>query len=304
MKDLYEMNGIITTVITPFKGENKEIDIQSFRREIQTAIDAGVVGFLVPCNASEMPFLSYEERKLLVKETVDIAKGKAKIISSIAAPTTDERIQQCKEYLAIGADALNLNMPYTNREEYCSYVAEIDALKPPALIIQDASMMDDGLPDDLILRLFNEFESVRGIKIEVKNSGIKYTRILRITNGRMNISGAWGSTQSIEAYDRGIHAMMPSGLFELFVNVYDLYHQESREKARKLFYDMLPIIAFTRQDPALNRYFHKLYFKHIGVFDEAVSREPVLFDEYHQKYACDLIDYAVRLRDRIPEYWK
>ena len=164
-------------------------------------------------------------------------------------------------------------------------------------------MTDDGLPDDLILRVFNEFQSVRAVKIEVKDSGRKYTRILRITDGRMNISGAWGSTQSIEAYDRGIHALMPSGLFELFVNVYKLYHEKSREAARRLFYDMLPIIAFTRQDQALNRYFHKLYLKEIGVFAEAVSREEVLFDAYHQRYAHELIQYAVQLRDRIPEYW-
>ena len=72
----------------------------------------------------------------------------------------------------------------------------------------------------------------------------------------------------------------------------------------ELFFAMLPVISFTRQSQPLNRYFHKLYFKRIGVFDEAVSREEVFFDEYHQRYAADLIEYAIKLRDDIPSYWK
>ena len=41
MKELYPMHGIITTVITPFKSEDKSIDWPSFRREIQLCMDAG-----------------------------------------------------------------------------------------------------------------------------------------------------------------------------------------------------------------------------------------------------------------------
>ena len=37
---------------------------------------------------------------------------------------------------------------------------------------------------------------------------------------------------------------------------------------------------------------------------EAVSREEVFFDEYHQRYASDLIEYAIKLRDSIPSYWE
>lgn len=87
------------------------------------------------------------------------------------------------------------------------------------------------------------------------------------------------------------------------MNVYQLYHQGKRDKAMELFFAMLPVISFTRQSQPLNRYFHKLYFQKIGVFDEAVSREEVFFDEYHRRYADDLIEYAIKLRDDIPSYW-
>ena len=304
MKELFPMHGIITTVLTPFKAEDKSIDLPSFRRGIQAALDAGVAGYLVPCNASEMVHLSWDERKLLLHETVKIAHGKALVIPSVSAASVEECKRQCQEYLELGADGINVNIPYAGDEEYLKTVGELDAMDPPFICLQDASMDTDGLPDDLIVKCFEDFETVRCIKIEVANSGPKYSRILERTDGRMNISGAWGSSNSIEAYDRGIHAMMPSGLFELFVNVYRLYHEKSREAAKKLFFDMLPIIAFTRQNTTLNRHFHKLYLQHAGVFDNIASREDYLFDEYHQKYAEELIRYAMELRDRIPEYWK
>lgn len=303
MKELYPMHGIITTVITPFKPVTKEIDWPSYRRSFKAAMDAGVKGFLVPCLASEMPLLKDEEIIREVEEAVKVVAGKALVIPSVTASTREKRLQQCKEYLRLGVDGINLNMPYKSDEDYCAMVKEIDDLKPPFLCIQDASSSDDGLPDALIVKVFEEFESVRCIKIEVKDPGPKYTRILKATGGRLNISGAWGSSQSIEAYDRGIHALMPSGLFELFVNVYNLYHKKSRDAATKLFFDMLPIISFTRQSDPLNRYFHKLYLKRVGIFEDAVSREEVYFDEYHQRYAADLIEYAIRLLDNMQSYW-
>lgn len=305
LKELYPLKGIITTVITPFQAnETKEIDWPSYRRELQAALDAGVSGFLVPCMASEMSLLSHDEILQEVAEAVRICAGKALVIPSVTAATQAERLAQCKAYMDLGVDGINLNMKFEGMDDYMAKAAEIDALKPKFLCIQDVSMTDDGLPDELIVRLFQELESMRVAKIEVKDPGPKYTRILKATEGRLAICGAWGSSQSIEAYDRGIHSLMPSGMFELFVNVYDLYHAGKRDKATELFFGMLPVISFTRQSQPLNRYFHKLYLKKIGVFTDAVSREEVFFDEYHQRYADELIDYAIRLRDRIPEYWK
>lgn len=304
MKELFPLKGIVTTVITPFRSSDLSIDWPSFDREIEAALEAGVAGFLVPCMASEMNQLTHDEILEEVRETLRIAGDKVYVIPSITAKDEDARYEQCKEYMSLGVKGLNLNMPYTSDEDYCRMVGKIDALHPEFLCIQDVDMQGDGLPDELLVKLFNEYESVRCCKIEVKDSGPKYSRIIKATDGRMCVTGAWGSSQSIEAYDRGIHALMPSGMFELFVNVYNLYHAGKRDKAMELFFDMLPVISFTRQNQPLNRYFHKLYFKEVGIFDEAVSREEVFFDEYHQRYSKDLIKLAVRLRDNVVSYWK
>ena len=304
MKELYPMYGIITTVMTPFEEGSLKIDTVSYDRQIEAALEAGVSGFLVPCNASELSTLTWEERQHLVSEAVRLAHGKALVIPSVSGGMDTGLAEQCKQYLDLGVDGININIPYTTDDEYFAAAESVDKLKPPFICIQDNTRVSNGLPDQLIVRLFNEIETVRCIKIEVKDSGPKYTRILKATEGRMNVSGARESDQMIEGYDRGIHALMPTGLYELFVNTYKLYHEGLRDNAIRLFFDMLPIVVWTRQEMPLNLYFHKNYMKRLGIFKSDAMRIPASIDKYRAQYAEEMIDYALALRDRIPNYWK
>lgn len=300
-KELFPMFGVITTVITPFTADN-QVDIPSLKNEIAAACDAGVAGFLVPCLASEIGELSPEERVAITQATVEVAKGRAKVIAGITSNTQQERLEKLRTYLDMGCDGVNAMIPYTNDDEYRRYIEEIDAQNPPFLCIQDADFNGPGLRDDLIVTLFNEVESFKVIKVEVQGCGPKYTRLIRATDGKLNISSGWGNDQMIEAFDRGIHSIMPSGMFELFTGVYKLYAAGNREAAKKLFYDILPIISFTRQGQSTNRKFHKRYLKSFGIFETDLSREAVVFDEYHERYADELIARAKSIIGRLDEY--
>ena len=303
MKELYPMRGVITTVNTPFN-EDLTINWSDLRRTAEAALEAGVSGFLAPCFASEIDELTNEERYRMVTELLAVTHqaGHGIVMPNVRGKTKEDCVEQAKRYLDLGVDGVNIFMPTVTEESYRELVAAVDDLHPPFLCLQDTK--DNELRAPFVKSMFDEFESFRCIKIETANPGPDYTAILKATDGRLNVSGSWGSDQMIEAFDRGIHALMPSGMPELFVNVYELYHHGKRDKAMELFFAMLPVISFTRQSQPLNRYFHKLYFKRIGVFTEAVSREEVFFDEYHQRYAQDLIEYAIKLRDSIPSYWE
>ena len=300
-KELFPMFGVITTVITPFTHDNK-VDIPSLKNEIAIACDAGVAGFLVPCLASEIGELSPEERVAITKATVEVAKGRAKIIAGITSNTQAERLEKLRTYLDMGCDGVNALIPYTNDDEYRRYIEEIDAERPPFLCIQDADFNGPGLPDELIVKLFHEVESFQVIKVEVQNCGSKYTRLLEATDGKLNISSGWGNDQMIEAFDRGIHSIMPSGMFELYTGVFKRYAAGNREAAKRLFYDILPIISFTRQGQSTNRKFHKRYMKSFGIFETDLSREPVIFDAYHERYADELIERAKDIIGRLDSY--
>lgn len=291
-KELYPLRGIITTVISPFIGEEKKLDTASLAREIDMACKAGVTGFLVPCLASEQWLLSREEKELLVSTTAKAAAGRAKLITSITAPTVQERIDLMHRFADCGVDGFNMQVPMDDDKAFFEALEAVDREDPAFLFLQDADFNGPGLRDELIIRAFNEFKSVVGCKIENKFTAPKCSRLLAATKGKMLIASGWGNDQLLELLDRGVHTVMPSGMFELWTKVYALHASGNREAAKRLFYDMLPIITFTRQSQELNRWFHKRYLKSFGAFEEDISREEVFLDEYHLKYADELIRRA------------
>lgn len=301
-KELYPLRGIITTVISPFAGTEKHLDIESLHHEIDIACRAGVTGFLVPCLASEQWLLSKEEKKRLVAETSAAAAGRAKLITTITAPTTVERIDLMNEFRDLGINGFNMQVPHETKEEFMDAISAIDAQHPEFLILQDADFGGSGIDPEWIVDAFNSFPCVIGAKIEVKFTAPKCTKMIQMTNNKMIVASGWGNDQLLELLDRGVHTVMPSGLFELWVKVYNLHTSGNRPAAQKLFYDMLPIVTFTRQSQELNRWFHKHYLKKLGAFQEDISREEVFLDEYHYRYADELIERAFSLIRNLDHY--
>lgn len=303
MKELYPLRGIVTTVTTPFN-DDLTISWTDLRRTAEAALEAGVAGFLAPCLASEIDYLSEEERYRMAAELVDVTRkaGKGIVLPNVRGKDKAACVEQAKRYLDLGVDGVNIFMPTETEESYRDLVAAVDALHPPFLCLQDTKANE--LRAEFVKSMFDEFESFRCIKVETLNPGRDYTDILRLTEGRLNVSGSWGSDQLIEAYDRGIHALMPSGLFELFVNSYRLYHEKSREAAMRLFFDMLPIVVFTRQSDSVNLTLHKTYFQRLGLYTTTKFRGPYAVDDICLRYANEMIDRALRIRDHLDEYWK
>ena len=301
-KQLYNLRGIVTTVISPFAGEDKHLDLDSLANEIDMACKAGVAGFLVPCLASEQWLLSTEEKKLLVQTTAKAAAGRAKLITSITAPTTEERIRLMNEFRDCGIDGLNMQVPHETEQEFMEAIEAIDREKPDFLLIQDADFNGNGIDTAWLVKAFQSFESVVGAKLEVKYTAPKCPKLIAETDGKMLVVSGWGNDQLLELLDRGVHTVMPPGMFELWTKVYDLHSHGNREAAKRLFYDMLPIITFTRQSQELNRWFHKRYLRTLGAFATELSREEVVLDEYHYRYADELIARARDIIARLDTY--
>lgn len=302
IKELYPMKGIVTTVISPFIGEDKKLDLDSLANEIDLACQSGVAGFLVPCLASEQWLLSTQEKKDLVSTASKAAAGRAKLITSITAPTTEERVRLMHEFQECGIDGFNMQVPSATEEEFMDAIEGVDNENPRFLFLQDVDFNGSGIDPVWMKKAFENYNSVVGAKIETKFTAPKCTKMLELTEGRMLVASGWGNDQLLELLDRGVHTVMPSGLFPLWTKMYELHTSGNREAAQKLFYDMLPIITFTRQSQELNRWFHKRYLVSFGAFKTELSREEVTLDDYHKRYADELIERAKGLINQLDTY--
>jgi 4-hydroxy-tetrahydrodipicolinate synthase len=114
-------------------------------------------------------------------------------------------------------------------------------------MLQDWDFQGYGLPVPLIVRLFETVEVFRSIKIEVVPAGVKYSEVRAATGGALHIAGGWAVMQLIEALDRGVHTLMPTGMHRLYTRIYQLYASGDRQGAKSLFYQLMPVLTFSNQ---------------------------------------------------------
>jgi len=211
MKQLFPLQGIVTVLNTPFKTD-KTIDLPALKRNVVYALDAGVAGFLVPAMASEVYKLSETERIQMVEAVLDEVKGKVPVIAGAGETDLTKSKRLISEYIRLGCKNVLFQIPFQNENQFKNHFNELAATGPEMIMLQDWDATGYGLPDDLICRLFEEVEAFRCLKVETVPAGVKYSRILELTHGQLNVSGGWAVSQMIEGLKRGVHAFMPTGM--------------------------------------------------------------------------------------------
>lgn len=299
MKECLPLRGIVTVLNTPFTSRN-ELDEGALRRHVGIALSAGVAGFLAPAMASEVDKLTPAERDLFVDVVLDEVQGQATVIGGASAATSSERVRLARRLVAAGCSGILVSIPYKNDDQYKRDVQEVANVTSPFLMLQDWDPHGYGVPLETLVRLFETVEPLRAVKVEVVLAGRKYTELLAATAGRIHVSGGWAVMQMIEAMDRGVHAFMPTALHAIYVKIYQLYTTGNREGARKLFEDVLPVLAFSNQHLDISIHFFKRLLFADGVYPTPTVRSPILpFDEVHAQIADKLIARAQALEKAV-----
>ena len=298
-KQLYELPGIITVLNTPFTADNR-LDLPGLRRNVRVAIAAGVAGFLVPAMASEVTKLSPAERLVLVEAVMDETNGHLPIFAGAAAPTAKLRRQILRDLRALGCTQVLLQIAYENDEQYRAAVLEVANEGFAVLMLQDWDFGGGGLPLPFIVRLFEEVDSFRCLKIETVPAGVKYSAVLEATNQRLHVSGGWAVMQMLEGLARGVHAFMPTGMHAIYTEIYRRYQAGQTDRARTLFFEILPVLAFSNQHLDISIHFFKRLLWRQGLHGTPAVRPPILpFDAVHQREADRLIERVMDITARL-----
>lgn len=296
------LNGIIGVINTPFTDDD-EIDCDSLRRYVNHSIGCGVVGFLTLGMAAEINKLSIEEKELIVKTVIGEVNGRVPVICGVSAESQNDRMALAEKCIESGCRGVMVSIPFENGTDYTRKVKQLAELRPGFLMLQDWEFKGYGLPVDIIKKIFAEVDVFRCLKIEVVPAGVKYTEIIHATEGKLHVSGGWAGTQMIEALDRGVDAFMPTILHDIYTRIFTLHRDGKREKAKELFYELVPILAFSHQHLDISIHFNKRIVHRQGMFSTDRVRDPILpFDGYHEKVAEELIEKAKKLSGRLELY--
>jgi 4-hydroxy-tetrahydrodipicolinate synthase len=294
------MRGIIPSLHTPFCRDNK-VDILSLQKLIDHTILSGCAGMLVGAVAGENASLSLDEKETIINACVKHNNNRLPLIVSCSANNQYDRITLSRAAKVAGADWILCQTPNNlNGNELTECFNEIADAGPSNLMIQDLSWTDNGMNDEDILLLFENIKKFKGLKIEVLNSGPKYSRILKATNHKLHLSGGWAIMGMIEALNRGVHAFIPSTMEVIYNQIYNLFIEKKINKARDLFSTILPILSFTHQHIDIAIKFSKMLRVREEIFTTELCRSPISeFDIYQLEEANIHIEKVISLQNNI-----
>lgn len=293
------LTGILTVLNTPFTAAGA-VDLDALAAHVRYALEAGVAGFLVPAMASEVAKLTFIERDQIVDTVVRTVAGRVPVIGGASATVRAERVRLATRATELGCDGVLVSIPYEGDEHYTAEVRAVAACDPGFLMLQDWDFGGYGLPVPLIVRLFDEVEAFQSLKIEVVPAGVKYSEVMAATGGALHLAGGWAVTQMIEALDRGVHAMMPTAMHRIYVEIDRLHRSGNRDAARALFGQIAPVLGFSNQHLDISIHFFKRLLWRQGIYPTPNVRPPILpFDAHHLRIADKLIDQVVELEEQL-----
>ena len=294
-----ELNGIVPSLHTPFNND-KSIDFFSLKKLVDHTINANCSGMLIGAVAGETQSLTSEEKIRLMEFVLTYVDHKIPVIVGCSASSQEERLELSKSAKSLGARWFLVQSPIiSSKNKLLDCFHEISETGPENLMIQDLSWFDNGLSDEIILNLFKEISNFEALKIEVINSGPKYSRVLNITNNKLHLSGGWAVMGIIDSIKRGVHSFIPSTMERIYNKIYNLSILGNYEEARILFNSILPAISFSHQNIDVSIKFYKMLRVRENLFNTSLCRDGIKeFDEFQMQEANLLIDQIIKIQNK------
>lgn len=252
--DTSHLRGSIVPLITPFK--DGELDLDTLEELIEWQVENGSHGLGVAGSTGEPDALSIEERKLLIKRTIEIADGRVPVMPGTGTNNLQETLDLTAYAEDAGADVVLVVCPYYSKPSqeglfrHFSRVAE--STKLPIIVYNIPGRAAVNMEPETLARLNDTYENIVGVKEANKDfeqvskdmdrcgrDFLVYSGIEMLCFPLLAIGGA--------GYVSATGNILPGKVAQL----YDLAAAGEWEKARDLHYELLPLneVLFIETNP-------------------------------------------------------
>ncbi|HXC63286.1 MAG TPA: 4-hydroxy-tetrahydrodipicolinate synthase [bacterium] len=235
-------SGTITALVTPFKGG--QVDEPALRASIQRQIAGGVSAIVPVGTTGESPTLSHAEAELVIRVSVEEAKGKVQVIAGTGSYDTKASVEKSRWAKQAGADAVLAVCPYYNKPTqqgiylHFKAIAEDGGLPVMVYTIPGRSVVN--ITPDTIAKL----ASVKGIAAVKEASGnlTQMSEVIAAAGNLDVLSGDDALTLPLLAIGgRGVVSVASNVAPELMVEMTAAGLSGDFTKARALHYRLLPL---------------------------------------------------------------
>ena len=241
------LRGCATALVTPFAGDGS-VDEKRLRDLIEYQI-AGNVRLLVPCGTTgESVTMTEEENKLVIRTTVELARGRAKVIAGTGSNSTAVTIKRSIAARELGVDAVLTVAPYYNKPTqeglYAHFRAIAEAVDGlPVVIYNVPGRTSSNIAAETTLRLARDVANI----VAVKEASGNLSQIMEILRSRPEnfrvISGDDSLTLALIALGgEGLISVASNEAPALMSQLNDQALAGNWDEARKLHYRLLPLM--------------------------------------------------------------
>ena len=160
------IKGIIPPIVTLYK-KSGEIHEKAIRDHIDFLIENGVHGIFSMGSTGEFAYLSDEERKAVLKITVDQVNGRVPVIAGISSPSVKLAINWGKYVEDVGSDAamaiLPAYFPVTKKEIYTYFETLSNGINLPLFLYYFPTITNYQIKAGIIQKLA-ENDLIIGVK--------------------------------------------------------------------------------------------------------------------------------------------
>jgi 4-hydroxy-tetrahydrodipicolinate synthase len=241
------MRGCATALVTPFLAGGA-VDLARMRALVERQI-AGGVRLLVPCGTTgERATMSDEEGHRVIALTVEVARGRARVVAGAGSNNTAHAIEQARDAKAIGADGVLIVAPYYNKPTQDGLLAHFravaEAVAPlPVMMYNVPGRTSCSIAAATTLKLAREVPNIVAIK-EASGDFALIMAILRDRPAGFRVfSGDDAVTLPLMALGAdGIVSVVSNEIPDLMSRLADLALAGRWDDARALHFRLLPLM--------------------------------------------------------------
>ena len=241
------MRGCATALVTPFKSDGS-IDEERLRVLVDRQIKGGV-RLLVPCGTTgESATMTEDEDARVIGVTIEVARGRAKVIAGAGSNSTASAIEYSKRARDLGADAVLQVAPWYNKPTqeglYAHFRAIAEAVPDvPVMLYNVPGRTSSNIASQTTLRLARDCENI----VAVKEASGNLSQIMEILRDRPEgfavLSGDDAVTLPLIALGaEGIVSVASNEVPDFMSQLANLALEGKWNEARGLHYRLLPLM--------------------------------------------------------------
>lgn len=241
------LRGCATALVTPFTADGA-VDEERMRALVDRQIRGGV-SLLVPCGTTgESATMTEEEDSRVIALTIDVARGRARVIAGAGSNSTAAAIDYSNRFRDLGADAVLQVAPYYNKPTQDGLYAHFSAIaravpEVPIMLYNVPGRTSSNIAAETTLRLARDCGNIVAIK-EASGNLSQIMEILRDRPASFSVlSGDDAVTLPLIALGaEGIVSVASNEVPDLMSQMTNLALESKWDEARRLHFQLLRLM--------------------------------------------------------------